>query len=293
MMSESVKGAGISSFSVADLRSPVGLIAGNGTFPREFARRARAAGLNVVALAHRGETDPALADEVDTCLWVRVGQLGKIIRQLRVHGVRQVALAGGISRVRLFGGVRLDWRGAALVARLRSVRDDVVLRGIAAELERSGLTVFSAALLLDKGLAPEGTLTRRQLPDDRVADARIGWEAAKAIGALDIGQTVVVADGLVVAVEAVEGTDRAIARAHELGGRNLVVVKVCKPHQDERLDLPTIGRGTIERCTAAGVVALVIEAGRTIILEPDEVVRAADAAGIAIVAVSGPPALTP
>jgi len=287
MMSESAGCAGGASFSVSDLRSPVGLIAGNGLFPLEFARRPRAAGFKVVALAHRGETDPALAAEVDTCLWVRVGQLGKIIRQLRNHGVRQVALAGGISRIKLFGGVRLDWRGAALVARLRSTRDDVILRGIAAELEREGIAVFGAALLLDKGIAPAGTLTRRQLPADRLADARLGWDAAKAIGALDIGQTVVVADGLVIAVEAVEGTDRAITRAHELAGRNLVVVKVCKPHQDERLDLPTIGRGTIERCAAAGVVALVIEAGRTIILEPDEVVRAADAAGIALVAVSG------
>lgn len=283
----------MASFAVTDLRSPIGLIAGNGVFPREVARRARAAGLSVVAVAHHGETDPGLAAEVDECSWVRVGQLGKIIRQFRRAGVRHVTLAGGISRVRLFGGVRLDWRGAALVARLRSTRDDVILRGIAAELEREGMEVFGAALLLDKSLAAAGVMTRRRLPPERVADARLGWEAAKAIGALDIGQTVVVADGLVVAVEAVEGTDRAIARAHEIAGRNLIVVKVCKPHQDERLDLPTIGQQTIARCAEAGVVAIVVEAGRTIILEPDEVVRRADAAGIALVAVAGPDDLGP
>lgn len=269
-----------------DLQSPVGLIAGNGDFPRQFALRARELGLSVVAIAHRGETDPALEREVAECRWLRVGELGKAISFLQGRAVRQAAFAGGISRLKLFGGVRLDWRGAALVARLRSVRDDVLLRGVAAELEREGITVFGAEVLLDRALPPPGALTVRQLTAEERRDAALGWEAAKTIGALDIGQTVVVAGGLVVAVEAVEGTDRAIQRAHELAGKGLVVVKVAKPQQDVRLDLPTIGVNTIEVLARSGVTALVIEAGRTIVLDPDGVARAANRAGIAVVAVA-------
>lgn len=269
-----------------DLQSPVGLIAGNGDFPRQFAVRARELGLSVIAIAHRGETDPALEGEVAECRWLRVGQLGKMISFLHGRAVRQAAFAGGISRVKLFGGVRLDWRGAALVARLRSVRDDVLLRGVAAELEREGITVFGAEVLLDRALPPAGALTARELTAEERRDAALGWEAAKAIGALDIGQTVVVAGGLVVAVEAVEGTDRAIERAYGLAGKGLVVVKVAKPQQDVRLDLPTIGVNTIEVLARSGVTALVIEAERTIVLDPDGVARAADRAGIAVVAVA-------
>jgi DUF1009 family protein len=280
------KSAGFFMVAVEDLISPVGLIAGNGTFPVEVARRAKERGLTVVAVAHRGETDPALESVVSKVRWVRVGQLGKLISFLRSHDVRHVAFAGGISRVKLFGGVSLDWRGAALVARLRSIKDDVILRGIAGELEREGLQVFGASLLLDRALPAVGPLTQRLLTVEERRDAVLGWEAAKVIGGLDIGQTVVAGGGLVVAVEAVEGTDKAIERAHQLAGRGLVVVKVCKPHQDERLDLPTIGRQTIATCERNGVTALVVEAGKTIILEPDEVVREANRLGIAIQAVS-------
>ncbi len=270
----------------SDLRSPVGLIAGNGDFPRQVARRAKEIGLSVVAVAHRGETDPAIEGEVDECRWLRVGQLGSVISFLRKQGVRQAAFAGGISRVKLFGGVRLDWRGAALVARLRSVRDDVLLRGVAAELEREGIAVFGAEVLLGHALPPLGPMTARDLTAEERRDAAIGWEAAKAVGSLDIGQTVVVAGGLVVAVEAVEGTDRAIERAHGLAGAGLVVVKVSKPQQDARLDLPTIGVHTIEVLSRCGATALVVEAEKTIVLDPDGVARAANRHGIAVVAAS-------
>lgn len=265
-----------------DLQSPIGLVAGSGDFPRQVAVRARAAGLRVVAVAHRGETDPGLEAEVDECLWVRVGQLGKVISFLRSHSVRHAAFAGGIARVKLFQGARPDWRGAALLARLRSVRDDVLLRGVAEELERDGISVFGAEVLLDEVLPKVGALTKRSLSADERRNALIGWEVAKSVGALDIGQTVITAGGLVVAVEAVEGTDRAIERAHELAGENLVVVKVSKPQQDARLDLPTIGPKSIEVMARCGVSALVIEAGKTIVLDPDRVVREADRADIAI-----------
>jgi hypothetical protein len=272
---------------IGDLSSPIGVIAGNGIFPIEVARAARERGLTVVAVGHRGETNPMLEGEVDELKWIKVGQLGKIISFFRSKGVKHAALAGGISRIKLFGGVNLDWRGAALVARLRSIKDDVILRGVAEELEREGVVVFGASLLLERSLASHGLLTRRGLSVEERRDAVLGWEVAKAIGALDIGQTVVAAGGLIVAVEAVEGTDRAIERAHSLAGKGLVVVKVCKPQQDQRLDLPTIGRETIATCGRSGVSAVVIEAGKTVILEPDEVIREADRLGLAIVAARG------
>ena len=274
-----------------ELSSPLGLIAGNGIFPLEFARSARARGLEVVAVAHRGETSPELEGLVSSCTWVRVGQLGKVISVLRRAGVRQAAFAGGITRVRLFGGVKLDLRGLALVARVRSIRDDVILRGIAGELEQSGIAVFSASVLLERSVPAGGLLTRRALTAEERRSALIGWEAARLTGSLDIGQAVIVKDGVVVAIEAVEGTDRAIRRAGELAGAGCVVVKVCKPQQDLRLDLPTIGCGTIESMRTAGASALVVEAGRTLLLEPDETVRAADGAKISIFAAADEDAL--
>jgi len=274
-----------------ELSSPLGLIAGNGIFPLEFARSARARGLEVVAVAHRGETSPELEGLVSSCTWVRVGQLGKVISVLRRSGVRQAAFAGGITRVRLFDGVKLDLRGLALVARVRSIRDDVILRGIAGELEQSGIAVFSASVLLERSVPSAGLLTRRALTAEERRSALIGWEAARLTGSLDIGQAVVVKDGVVVAIEAVEGTDRAIRRAGELAGSGCVVVKVCKPQQDLRLDLPTIGCGTIESMRTAGASALVVEAGRTLLLEPDETVRAADGAKISIFAAADEHAL--
>jgi len=276
-----------SSNSIIDqeqLQSPIGLVAGNGSFPIEFAINAKKAGLSVVAVAHTGETDPLLETLVSRCVWVKVGQLGKIIKILKKSGVRQAAFAGGIKRVKLFGGVKLDLRGLTLIARLKSVKDDVLLRGIAEELETSGISVFSPGVLLKESLISSGALTRRALTKQEVEDAIVGWEAAKAMGSLDIGQTVLTADGIIIAVEAVEGTDEAIKRGGKLAAGKAVVVKVCKPQQDLRLDLPTIGLKTINTLNEANVKAIVIESGKTIVLHPDEVVKLADKCGVAIYA---------
>ncbi len=276
----------MSPFMKTDLRSPIGLVAGNGQFPIEFAKSARAEGFTVVAIAHKGETDPALEALVDKCLWVRVGQLGKMLRFFRGAGVSHVSFAGGISRVKLFGGVRPDWTGMRFLARQRSFRDDALLRAIAQEFERRGIAVFSASLLLEKCTPRAGVLTARALTAAERADARLGWEIAKEIGRLDIGQTVVVAQGLIVAVEGVEGTDAAIERGGNLARSGAVIVKTVKPQQDLRLDLPAIGRHTILAMERVKASALIIEAGKSIMLDPDEVVRAANAAGIAIFAAS-------
>jgi DUF1009 family protein len=221
-------------------------------------------------------------------------------------------MAGGISRVTIFGsgGARPDWKALKLIARLGSVRDDILLRGVAEELARSGFQVFGAAQVLDRAIAEKGLLSRRVPDRGEFRDALIGWEAAKGIGALDIGQTVVTFQGLVVAAEAIDGTDATIRRAGDLtkrkekgllprvlfgalsstsglSSRGPVVVKVCKPQQDERMDLPTVGSNTIEAMREAGATALIVEAGRTLILDYDDVITQANAAGISVFAAAG------
>lgn len=265
-----------------ELQSPIGLIAGNGTFPIEFARQAQKRGLEVVAVAHTGETNPELARLVSRCVWVKVGELGKVLDTLSAAAVKQVAFAGGISRVNLFGGVKLDLRGVALISRIGSVKDDAILRAVAGELEKLGMQVISAGVLLDQITLSAGCLTRRQLSSAEADEARIGWHACRAIGGIDVGQTVVVAQGVVVAVEAVEGTDAAIRRGGELAGKGCVVVKLCKPGQDARIDLPTIGVQTIETMSKAGATAIVLEAKKSVVLDPDAVAREANKAGIVV-----------
>ncbi len=283
-----------------DLHSPVGIVAGNGTLPLALAERARALGLGVTVVAYRGEADPRIEALATSCQWITIGQLGRMRSFLKKSGAREVIFAGGIRRPRLFSGVRLDFAAISLIARLGSVKDDVLLRGVSRELEACGLRVIGADVLLED-IAPEpGLLTSRDFSPEEKKQAAIGWEAARHIGSLDIGQTVVAREGVVVAVEAIDGTDATILRAGTLTlggsggvreraeagtcrhGRGAVVVKLCKPHQDTRLDLPTIGCDTIEIMARADASALVIEARKTIVLDPAEVVRKANEYGIAI-----------
>ncbi len=268
------------------LQSPLGLIAGNGAFPIEFVQNARARSLGVVVLAHIGETDPQIEKIATRCVWVKFGQLGRIIDVFLKNGVKQAALAGGIRRVNLFGGVKFDLTALGVIARLASRKDDSALRGIAAEIERHGITIIPANLLLEQSVPKAGLLSKRELSADELKDALVGFEAAREIGKLDIGQTVVVNQGLITAVEAIEGTDLALKRAGELArGKGGVVVKLCKPQQDLRFDLPTVGPKTIELMRLGGLTAIVLEAGRSLMLDPVEVIRCADAAKIAVLAV--------
>lgn len=271
-----------------DLKSPIGLVAGNGDFPLQFVRNACARNLAVMVVAHRGETDPEIEKLASECLWVRVGELGKIVRFLESRGVEQASFVGGIRRARLFSGVRPDLTAIKLIARLRSVKDDVLLRGVAGELEARGIQVLGPGILLPDAVPGAGLLTRRGLNEVEKNDAQIGWEAARAIGALDIGQAVCVLEGVVTALEAVEGTDGLIRRAAALTGRAGVVVKLAKPHQDLRLDLPAVGPETIRLMAECRATALVLEAGRAMMLDPVRVVELADQAGIAIVAAGRP-----
>jgi DUF1009 family protein len=265
----------------------IGLIAGNGEFPLEFAKAAKRQGLTVVAVAHEGETLPELSQWADTIVWIRVGQLGKLIKAFQEHGVRDVLMAGGIKKTRLFEGGLPDLRGAALLARMIAKKDDSILRAVAEELESEGITVRESTLYLDSLLAPPGVLTNRKPSKDEWKDIAFGWQMAKEIGRLDIGQTVVVKDQAVLAVEAIEGTDEAIRRGGRLCREGAVVVKICKPQQDLRFDLPATGLQTVRSMAEVKASCLAIEAGRTIMIQQEAVLNEANAAGITIVALDG------
>lgn len=263
--------------------APVGLIAGSGRFPIVFAEAAARAGRRVVAVAHEGETDAELARHAPTT-WVKLGQLGRIVEALREGGCAEAVFCGGIRKPRLFD-VRPDWLGLKVLAGLRSFGDDAALRAIAGALEAEGVRIVSPLPLLPELLAPRGPLGRLALDDGQREDAKAGLEAARALGALDLGQTVVVKRGVVLAVEAVEGTDACIRRGGQLArgaGPGPVVVKAVKPGQDTRFDQPAVGPGTVAVLREAGCSALAVEAGGTVVLDRAELVRAADAAGIAV-----------
>ena len=261
----------------------IGLIAGNGTFPIAFAKAAKKKGMEVIAIAHAGETNPDLAQWVDSIFWVKVGQLGKLIKIFKEQGVRNVLMAGGIKKTRLFDNTLPDLRGAALLARVIQKKDDSILRAVAEDLESEGITVRESTLYLDSIIATEGVLTKRKPSKDQKRDIDFGWQMAKEVGKLDIGQTVVVKDQAILAVEAIEGTDEAIRRGGRLCREGAVVVKTCKPHQDLRFDLPTAGIETIRTMNEVKAACLAVEAGKTIIIDRDAMVAEADRAGIAII----------
>ena len=262
----------------------IGLIAGSGQFPVIFARTARESGYAVYAVAHLNETREDLEQYVDGIKWVRLGQLKKIIKFFSGHGVQQAVMAGGIKKTRIFRDVRPDLKAIGVLAGMKSTHDDGVLRAFAGALEKEGIVIKASTFLLPGLLAPEGCWTKRKPTRAENEDIRLGWELAKAIGRLDIGQCVVVAGGSVLAVEAIDGTDATIKRGGALAGGDAVVVKVCKPNQDFRFDVPAIGVQTIAVMAAAGAGVLVVEAGKAVVFDRDQMVAAADEKGISIVA---------
>ena len=260
----------------------IGLIAGKGQFPLLFAQAARARGARIIAAAHRGETDPALAELVQELHWVYVGQLGKIIRIFKDAGVQRAVMAGGITRGRLFRDFRPDLRALGVVRRAGAGNDDRLLQAVATELEKEGITIAPSTLFLDQLLAPPGKLSKRGPTREEFLDIDLGLRLAKEIGRLDIGQCVVVRRQVVVALEAVEGTDECIRRAGALAGPGAVVVKVSKPNQDLRFDVPAVGPDTIRSMVAARAAVLAIEAGKTLTFDRPLMLAEAQPARIAI-----------
>ena len=264
----------------------LGLIAGNGKFPLIFAEQAKREGVSLVTVAHRGETPKAIEKMVDAVTWIYVGELGKIIRTFHQAGVKEAVMVGGIQKVRLFSNFRPDLRGAAFLARIKSREDDRLLRGVAEELEGEGIRILESTLFLSQIIPSEGVLTRRSPTPEQWEDVRFGFQVAKEVGRLGIGQSVAVKNRVVLAVEAVEGTDAAIRRGGDLGKEGFVVVKVSNPQQDLRFDVPAVGVDTIRVLHELGGAVLAIEADKTILLGKEELLQEADRWGIVVAAVS-------
>jgi len=283
----------------------LGLIAGNGRFPFLLLEAARAQGLRVVVAAIREETDPemderARGDAGVAVYWMSLGELSKLIETFQREGVTRAVMAGQVKHKQIFSSIRPDWRLAKLLLNLRTRNTDMLLGAVAKVLEDEGIELLSSTSFLEPMLAPAGVLTARLPDESERADMEYGLLVARGIAGFDLGQTVVVAAGVCVAVEAMEGTDATIARAGEifktLEGdestltRRLTVVKVAKPNQDLRFDVPVVGVPTIAAMRAAGATCLCVEAGRTLLFDREAMVAAADAAGIAIVGDAKKPA---
>jgi DUF1009 family protein len=264
----------------------LGLIAGNGKFPLIFAEQAKLAGVSLVAVAHRGETSKEIEKIVDGVTWIYVGELGKIIRTFHQAGVQEAVMVGGIQKVKLFSNFRPDLRCATFLARLRSREDDQLLRGVAEELEGEGIRIVESTLFLSRIIPSEGVIAQRSPTQQEWEDIRFGFQMAKEVGRLGIGQTVVVKDRVILAVEAIEGTDAAIRRAGGLVKGGFIVVKVSKPQQDLRFDVPAVGPDTIRLLHESRGAVLAIEAGKTILLEREKLIEEANLAEIAVVGVS-------
>jgi DUF1009 family protein len=273
-------------------RGPVGLLAGWGRLPIVFATKARQTGVPLYCVGLRGEASPELADLVDSFAWCGPLRLGRMIRLFRRAGVRRVVMAGKVSKAKY---LYRPWRLLRLIPDLRVVRawyfrprcdnrDDTLLLALVDEFARDGIAFDSALTYCPELFVRPGTLTRRGPSAAELTDIEFGWGVAKKMGELDVGQSVAVKDRAVIAVEAIEGTDRAIARAGELcrsGG--FVVVKVAKPQQDMRFDVPTVGCSTIETLHRSRGRVLAIEAGKTIVIDKEQTVALADRYGISIV----------
>lgn len=261
----------------------IGLIAGNGTFPLLFARAARERGFAVAAVAHRGETCEGIEQEANSVVWVKVGQLSRTVEALKSAGVERAVMAGGIDKARSLWSLRPDWRALRVLRGARGRGDNAILLSVAAELEREGIRIVESTIFLDRLLAAGGRIAGPRPSSQALADIALGCMVLGALGPHDVGQAAVVEDGVVLAIEAIEGTDAALRRGGALGSGRAVLVKIAKPGQDMRFDVPAVGSDTIEAMAEAGAATLAVEAGRTIILDTERACRLADTHRISIV----------
>ncbi|SDD81506.1 LpxI family protein [Sporomusa acidovorans] len=262
----------------------IGLIAGVGRLPVEFARAARGMGFDVIAVAVAPGVDEELGQTVKKFYSVGLGQLDNLISILKQEAVGQVTMLGKVTKEHLFSGAaRPDARMQQLLAGLTDLNDDTVMLALVREFAGEGIGVLDQTQLIRRLMPLPGVLTKRQPTPDEQADMEYGLAMARQMGGLDIGQTVVVKNKAVMAVEAIEGTDACIKRGGELGRGGVVVAKASKPRQDARFDVPSVGPDTLQTMIAAGAAALVIEAGKTLLVDKKQVIELADQHGIAIV----------
>lgn len=280
---------------MAPSKEKLGLIAGNGKFPFLVLEAARAQGYEVVVAAIKEETFPEIESQGAAAVhWLSLGELSKLIETFQREGVRRAVMAGQVKHKQIFSSIRPDWRLAKLLLSLTTRNTDSLIGAVANVLEDEGITLEKSTWLLDPLLVKTGVLTKRQPTEQERKNTNYGRVVARQLAQYDIGQTVVIAETACVAVEAMEGTDSTIARAGEimrsLSGeastlsRQLTVVKIAKPNQDMRFDVPVVGVKTIEVMQAAGATCLALDAGKCLLLDGEKVVEAADAVGIAIVA---------
>jgi len=258
------------------------IIAGNGVYPRVLARRARAAGVRkILALAFEGETDAELGQHVDEIRWLRVGQLNRMLSTLRDARITKAIMAGQIAPRNLFD-LHPDWRALLLLAKMRQRNAESIFRAIAGELDKIGVALLPATTFLEDFLAGKGLIAGPKLSRREKSDIDLGWDIAQKIAALDIGQTVIVKNGTVLAIEGFDGTNETIRRRGALGQGGAVMIKVAKLDQDMRFDVPVIGPETISAALEAKIRVIALEAGRTLLLEKEEVIRAAQSAKISV-----------
>jgi DUF1009 family protein len=271
--------------------SRIGLIAGNGKFPFLALKGARSLGHDVTVVAIKEEAFPdlehAAATEGADLHWVSLGHLGKCIKILKGAGVSQAVMAGQVKHVKIFSGIVPDLTLLSVLSRLKARNTDALISAVAEVMRDNGVELLDSTVFLEPLLAREGVLTSRPPSEEERADLEFGYRMADAIAALDIGQTVAVKHKAVVAVEAMEGTDEVIGRAGHLAGPGVRIVKVAKPNQDMRFDVPVIGIATIQAMRVAGASALSVDAGCTLVLDGEHVFASADEAGIAIVGRAG------
>ena len=260
----------------------LGIIAGNGVYPRLLADAARKAGVKkIIAAAFTDETDPVLVQHVDLIEWMRVGQLNRLLKFFDEHKVHHAIMAGQIAPKNLFD-LRPDWKALLLLGKLRARNAESIFAAIANELTRIDVELLPATTFLEDCLVPAGLIAGAKLSRREEEDVDLGWKIAKEIARLDIGQTVMVKNGTVVVVEAFEGTNEAIRRGGALAREGAVIVKVAKPNQDMRFDVPVIGQETISVAAEAKIRVIALEAGRTLLLEKNEVILAAQRAKITV-----------
>jgi DUF1009 family protein len=262
--------------------SPLGIIAGEGQFPLLVAQGARRLGRSVAAIAFKDHTRPEISMLVDQVVWLRLGQLSKILAFFKRNQVNEIVFAGGINKPRALD-LRPDLRAAKLLFQLRSKNDNSLLQGVVNLLECEGFTPVSALKFVPTLRAPEGILTKREPTKQEKTDIEFGWPLAKAIGQMDIGQCVVVREQMVMAVEAIEGTNETIIRAGRLGGKGCVIVKTFKPGQEEHVDQPAVGLETVRTMIQAKATCLAVEANRSLFFDRQQALEVANDAKICIV----------
>ena len=263
-----------------------GLIAGNGRFPFLVLDGARRAGVQLAVAAIREETDPDIERVAESVIWVGIGQLNKMLRFFKREGVVQAIMAGQVKHVQIFSSAIPDLRMLKMLLRLPRRNTDALIGAVAGELASEGIELIDSTFFLKHLLPEAGTLTRRAPDSGERGDVDYGLEVAREIARLDLGQTIVVRSKACVAIEAMEGTDATVRRAGELARGRLTVVKLAKPDQDMRFDVPVIGIPTIETMAQAGATCLYITADKTLMFDREEMIKLADQKGISIVAVS-------